>query len=152
MRELKGFTFTPLAADNELAKRFVAFEKRAPQLGVRLGFRRDCGSTFNQVGDPQPVAGTKLARYVFEGAMKNYPNPNESKLPNRFIVPLAFFRKLTWKERFYILLGYNISAEAKVFRVATAVATVATSRSSAAGARATTAAPAASAVVAGTDG
>src|SRR5262249_27637322 len=31
-------TFTPLAADHELAKRFAAFEKRAPQLGVHMGF------------------------------------------------------------------------------------------------------------------
>ncbi|HXE64582.1 MAG TPA: DUF1592 domain-containing protein [Bryobacteraceae bacterium] len=79
MRELDGVTLTPLAADSDLAKRFTAFEKRSPQLGVRLGFRRDCGSTFNQVGDPQPVTGTKLARYVFEGAMKNYPNPEVEK-------------------------------------------------------------------------
>ncbi len=30
---------------SELAKRFLAFEKRSPRLGVHLGLRRDCGST-----------------------------------------------------------------------------------------------------------
>ncbi len=33
------------ARDEELAGRFVQFEKRSPRLGVHLGLRRDCGST-----------------------------------------------------------------------------------------------------------
>lgn len=71
--------FTPLAADHAIAKRFAAFEKRSPQLGVHLGFRRDCGSTLAPVGVPKPVPGTKLARFVFEGAIDNYPAPNVEK-------------------------------------------------------------------------
>jgi hypothetical protein len=71
--------FTPLAADHELAKRFVAFEKRSPQLGVHMGFRRDCGSTLAPVSEPQPVRNTKLTKYVFEGAIDNYPDPNVEK-------------------------------------------------------------------------
>ena len=35
--------FTPLPADHVLATKFTAFEKRVPQLGVHMGFRRDCG-------------------------------------------------------------------------------------------------------------
>lgn len=70
---------TPLPATNEAARRFLAFEKRAPKVGVHLGFRRDCGSSLVAVGEPQPVAGTKLARYVFEGAISNFPNAEVEK-------------------------------------------------------------------------
>ena len=70
---------TPLPATHEAARRFVAFEKRAPKVGVYLGFRRDCGSSLVAVGEPQPVAGTKLARYTFEGAMRNFPNAEVEK-------------------------------------------------------------------------
>ncbi len=71
--------FTPLDADNELAKRFETFEKRSPQLGVHLGFRRDCGSTLAPVGEPHAVRDTKLTKFVFEGAIQNYPDPNVEK-------------------------------------------------------------------------
>lgn len=80
----KGITperivFTPLAADHDLAKRFVAFEKRPVHLGVHLGFRRDCGSTLAPVGAPQTVTSGKLERFVFEGAIDNFPDPNVEK-------------------------------------------------------------------------
>lgn len=66
---------TPLAETDESYKRFAAFERRSPKVGVHLGFRRDCGSSLIPVGAPQTVAGAKLERYVFEGALRNYPNP-----------------------------------------------------------------------------
>ncbi|MEO8129643.1 MAG: DUF1592 domain-containing protein, partial [Bryobacteraceae bacterium] len=66
---------TPLAETSAEFKRFAAFEKRFPKVGVHLGFRRDCGSSLIPVGAPQPVPGTNLQRYVFEGAMRNFPNP-----------------------------------------------------------------------------
>ncbi len=69
----------PLPETDDLTRRFLAFEKRQPKLGVYLGFRRDCGSSLIQVGPPEPVAGTKLARYVFEGAMHNFPNADVEK-------------------------------------------------------------------------
>jgi len=69
---------TPLPATNETARRFLAFEKRTPKVGVHLGFRRDCGSSLVVVGEPQPV-GKKLARYTFEGAMRNFPNAEVEK-------------------------------------------------------------------------
>jgi hypothetical protein len=68
--------FSPLPADHDAARRFAAFEKRAPRVGVHLGFRRDCGSTLAPVGAPQTVADTKLTRFVFEGAIRNYPSPD----------------------------------------------------------------------------
>lgn len=82
--EVKGaiperVTFTPLAADHDLAKKFVVFEKRSPQLGVHMGFRRDCGSTLAPVGEPIAVKDTKLAKFVFAGAIRNYPDPNVEK-------------------------------------------------------------------------
>ncbi len=70
---------TPLPETHESARRFLAFEKRAPKVGVYLGFRRDCGSSLVAVGEPQPVAGTKLTRYTFEGAMRNFPNAEVEK-------------------------------------------------------------------------
>jgi hypothetical protein len=79
LRELERVVFTPLEAGHALATKFAAFEKRAPKLGVHLGFRRDCGSTFAPVGAPQVVAGTKLAKYTFEGTITNYPTPNVEK-------------------------------------------------------------------------
>ncbi len=79
MQDLDRIVFTPLPAADETTRRFLAFEKRSPLLGVKLGFRRDCGSTFAPVGSPQPVAGTQLVRYVFEGTMKNFPNPEVEK-------------------------------------------------------------------------
>jgi len=76
---LERIAFTPLGADHELTKRFVVFEKRSPQLGVHMGFRRDCGSTLAPVGDPQPVPDTNITRFTFEGAIQNYPDPDVEK-------------------------------------------------------------------------
>lgn len=79
MRELDRVVFTPIEAGQPLLARFTAFEKRSPKLGVHLGFRRDCGSTFAPVGVPQPVPGTTLTKYTFEGTITNYPTPNVEK-------------------------------------------------------------------------
>ena len=79
LREMERVVLTPLEAGSAVAQRFLAFEKRSPRLGVQLGLRRDCGSTFAPVGLPQNVAGTKLARYVFEGAIRNFPSPDVEK-------------------------------------------------------------------------
>ena len=70
---------TPIPATDSLAARFAKFEKRVPRLGVHLGLRRDCGSTFAPVGAPQLVAGTNLAKYTFEGAIRNFPSPDVEK-------------------------------------------------------------------------
>ncbi len=79
MTGLDRLVLTPLAETQDVAKRFLAFEKRAPKLGVHLGFRRDCGSTFAPVGTAQTVVDSKLTRYVFEGAIRNFPNPEVEK-------------------------------------------------------------------------
>jgi hypothetical protein len=76
VKELDRIVLTPLTVDDSLAKRFLTFEKRLPRLGVHLGLRRDCGSTLAPVGPPQTVAGDhKLAKYVFEGDIDNFPAP-----------------------------------------------------------------------------
>ena len=77
--DLDRIVFTPLPASHELSARFLAFEKRAPSLGVHLGLRRDCGSTFAPVGPPQTVSSDKLSRFVFEGAIRNFPSPDVEK-------------------------------------------------------------------------
>ncbi|MEO7648826.1 MAG: DUF1592 domain-containing protein, partial [Bryobacteraceae bacterium] len=71
--------FSPLAATHPIAERFRVLEKRSPRLGVHLGLRRDCGSTFAPVGPPQTVASGKLTRLVFEGAIRNFPSPDVEK-------------------------------------------------------------------------
>ena len=70
---------TRLQDTHPLAKRFRTFEKRAPHIGVHVGLRRDCGSTLSPVGKPQTVSGTDLQRYVFEGAISNFPSPDVEK-------------------------------------------------------------------------
>ncbi len=78
-RDLDRIVLTPLAENTTVAKSFLAFEKRLPRLGVHLGLRRDCGSTFAPVGLPQTVTGEKLAPYVFEGTLRNFPSPQSEK-------------------------------------------------------------------------
>jgi hypothetical protein len=68
--------FTPLAENDELARQFKVFEKRLPRLGVHMGLRRDCGSTFAPVGKSQSVASSTLENFVFEGALNNFPTPD----------------------------------------------------------------------------
>lgn len=65
--------------ESNLAKRFMAFEKRSPELGVHLGLRRDCGSTMNPVGSPQRVSDTEPKDFYFEGAIANFPSPDVEK-------------------------------------------------------------------------
>jgi len=79
LRDLDRLVITPLSSADPIHTKFLAFEKRAPTVGVHLGFRRDCGSTFAPVGQPQKVAGTNLTKYVFEGAIRNYPSPEVEK-------------------------------------------------------------------------
>lgn len=67
---------TPLSETDDTARRFAAFEKRLPRVGVHLGLRRDCGSTFAPIQTPQNVGGNAQAEYVFEGAINNYPSPD----------------------------------------------------------------------------
>ena len=78
-RPLSHLSFTRLPDGHSVARRFEAFEKRLPQVGVHLGFRRDCGSTFAPVGPPQTVAGGDLSEYVFEGAIRDFPSPDVEK-------------------------------------------------------------------------
>jgi hypothetical protein len=76
---LDRIVMTRLSTDDDLAKRFAAFERRSPRLGVHLGLRRDCGSTLAQVGAAQTVSNETLSRFVFEGAIRNFPSPDVEK-------------------------------------------------------------------------
>ena len=83
IRRRKGFgahRVNPTSARQMTSRRrFLTFEKRSPRLGVHLGLRRDCGSTFARVGVPQTVGSDKLTRFVFEGAIRNFPSPDVEK-------------------------------------------------------------------------
>lgn len=76
---IERLVLTPLAASSPLAQKFAIFEKRVPKIGVHLGLRRDCGSTLIPVGEPRPVSGDKLTKYIFEGAIRNFPSPDVEK-------------------------------------------------------------------------
>lgn len=65
----------PLDDDDQHARAYRRFERRAPLLGVHLGLRRDCGSTLNPVGEPQRVVHRSGHTYTFSGAMDNFPQP-----------------------------------------------------------------------------
>ncbi len=78
-RPVSHVSFTRLSDDHPIARRFRAFEKRLPRVGVHLGLRRDCGSTFAPVGSPQTVSGEKLTKYIFEGAIRDFPSPDVEK-------------------------------------------------------------------------
>jgi hypothetical protein len=77
--------FSPVDESSELGKRFAAFERRAPRLGVHVGLRRDCGSTLTQVEDAEPISDTNLASYVFEGAISNFPSPDVQKENDNYL-------------------------------------------------------------------
>lgn len=76
---LKRIVLRRVPDDSEPGKRFLAFEKRSPLLGVHLGLRRDCGSTLAQAGDIQTVSAGELRDYVFEGAIRDFPSPDVEK-------------------------------------------------------------------------
>ncbi|MEZ5352486.1 MAG: DUF1592 domain-containing protein [Bryobacteraceae bacterium] len=78
-RKLERIVITPLGAAEEAGRRFLAFEKRSPRVGVHLGLRRDCGSSLAPVGEPQTVTGTSASQFVFEGAIRNFPSPDVEK-------------------------------------------------------------------------
>ena len=79
VKALDRVVLSPLAAGQRQAKRFLAFEKRQPRVGVHLGLRRDCGSTFGPVGAPKTVTGQQVAKYVFEGTITDFPSPHVEK-------------------------------------------------------------------------
>ena len=76
VRKLTRIVLTPLVSEDPVARRFRAFEERSPRIGVHMGFRRDCGHTFSQVGQAQTADSTKLSRFVFEGAIRDFPSPD----------------------------------------------------------------------------
>lgn len=78
-RDIERIVFTPLAESSTIAKRFLTFEKRSPRLGVHLGFRRDCGSTYAPVEQPVAVTSTKSKTFTFDGTITNYPSPDVEK-------------------------------------------------------------------------
>lgn len=77
--KLHRMVLTPLAAEDPTRQAFERFKSRSPRLGVHVGLRRDCGSTFSRVQKPVRVADTKLQEFVFEGAINDYPSPDVEK-------------------------------------------------------------------------
>ncbi|MGB0599855.1 MAG: DUF1592 domain-containing protein [Rubripirellula sp.] len=94
---LHRLVFTKLNPDSDLAKKFVAFEKRNPNLGVYMGLRRDCGHTCQQVQQPHVVSNHDFEQYVFEGAINNYPRPFVEKNNDNY---LAGVREITVRSEY----------------------------------------------------
>ena len=96
-KRLRRIAFSRVSDGTDVAKRFTAFEKRSPSLGVHVGLRRDCGSTLTQVGQPQTVSSNETQQFVFAGAINNYPSPDvEKNNPNY----LAGFRDIGVRSEF----------------------------------------------------
>lgn len=72
---IEEFILNRLDVESDLGKQFLAFEARAPYLGIHLGFRRDCGSSFAPVGPPQLVSSTEPEVFSFIGAIRDFPLP-----------------------------------------------------------------------------
>ena len=95
--QLDRLVFTRLTENSNLAQQFTKFENRAPNLGVYMGLRRDCGHTCLQVQQPQSVADTNLQTYVFEGSINNYPRPFVEKHNDNY---LAGVREITVRSEY----------------------------------------------------
>ncbi len=76
VKSIDRLVLTRLDRDDEVARRFEAFERRTPRVRAYLGFRRDCGSTFAPVGPAQVVDGSELTEFVFDGAIRDFPSPD----------------------------------------------------------------------------
>lgn len=76
---LDRMVLSPLAPEDPVRLVFERFEQRSPRLGVHVGLRRDCGSTFSRVQKPIRVADTELQEFIFEGAINDYPSPDVEK-------------------------------------------------------------------------
>jgi hypothetical protein len=94
---LDRIVLTPLPAASVVGRKFLAFEKRVPKLGVHMGLRRDCGSTFAPVGQPLVVGNRTLQKFVFEGALRNYPTPDVEKDNVNY---LAGFREIAVRSEY----------------------------------------------------
>lgn len=73
---LRRLSFVRVDENGELGRKFAAFERRKPWLGVHVGLRRDCGSTLSPVGSPQPVPAGALQEFVFTGPINDFPSPD----------------------------------------------------------------------------
>ena len=76
---LRALKFSRIDEGTDLGRRFLAFEKRVPSVGVHVGLRRDCGSTLAPVGDPLPVPDGELREYTFFGPINDFPSPEVEK-------------------------------------------------------------------------
>lgn len=61
------------------AMTFAKFEARNPKLTAHLGLRRDCGSTLPMIGEPKEVTSNHPEAFVFEGALRDFPQPHVEK-------------------------------------------------------------------------
>ena len=66
-------------SSRRIVERLTRLENRSPRVGVHVGIRRDCGSTFKPAGTPQTVSSFELKDFVFEGAINNFPRPEVEK-------------------------------------------------------------------------
>jgi hypothetical protein len=82
VRALEKITLTPLAAGDELAKKFGAFEKRFAAAWCTSGTAARLRQYVAPVGPAQTVSSEQPAKYVFEGAIRNFPSPESEKDDN----------------------------------------------------------------------
>ncbi|WDE97775.1 DUF1592 domain-containing protein [Lentisphaera profundi] len=73
--QLDSASLNLLSENSKTYKSFVAFEKRNPMVNLQMGFRRDDGSTLNEIGPSQEVDSYEFKKYEFTGSINDFPSP-----------------------------------------------------------------------------
>lgn len=87
---IDGVELTPIKPQESLAKDFVDFEKRTPQLSLLVGLRRDCGHTLKLVAN-QAVDNWDEDTFEFEGAIDDFPRPFIQKDNDNYLAGMREF-------------------------------------------------------------
>ncbi len=95
--QLVRLELCPMAAHSQQMARFVEFEQQSPILGVHLGLRRDCGSTFKRVESPQPVPNSDVREFIFEASIADFPSPHVDPSNENY---LAGFREIAVRSEY----------------------------------------------------
>lgn len=72
---LDSLRLSPLTKNDDNYHLFTAFEQRHPLVNLQMGFRRDDGSTLNEIGPSQIVDSYEFKSYDFVGSINDFPSP-----------------------------------------------------------------------------
>ncbi|MDD7987192.1 DUF1592 domain-containing protein [Lentisphaera marina] len=82
---IDSVSLTPLQEKSKTYKDFLAFEQRNPLVNLQMGFRRDDGSTLNEIGPSQEVDSYEFKNYEFTGSINDFPSPVLNKANDNYL-------------------------------------------------------------------